>query len=78
MITIVSLVNICYHAKLQMFFLVVKTIKIHSLSNFQISITVLLTIMFILYIISHELCIISNLYTLSSEPPEEQFLLTDY
>ena len=53
MITAVSLVNIHHH--IQFFFLVMRTFKIYSFSNFQIYGVVLLTVVTMLYIISPNL-----------------------
>ena len=50
MIATISSVNIHYHIQLQFLFLVMRTFKIYSLSNFQICKTVCLTIVTILYI----------------------------
>ena len=44
MVATVSLVNIDHHMELHISFLVMRTFKIHSLSNFKIRNTVLLTI----------------------------------
>ena len=52
MITTISLDNIHQHTYLQNFFLVMRTFKIYSLSNFQICNTVLLIIVAMLYITS--------------------------
>ena len=54
MIITISLVSIYYYI-LTIFFLVLKTLKYYSLSNFQIYNTVLLTIVTMLYITSPDL-----------------------
>ena len=46
------LVNVGHPTQLQFFFLVIRTFKVHSLSNFQIYNTVLLTIITMLHIIA--------------------------
>ena len=48
----VSLITICHHTYYKNFFLVVTTLKTYSLSNFQISNIVLLTMVIMLYITS--------------------------
>ena len=68
MITIISLVNICYHTELQFFFLVMRTFKIYSLSNFQLCNTISLTVVTMLYLTSPGLIsfITRSLYFLTS------------
>ena len=67
MITKISLVNIYHLTCLQFFFLVVRTSKIYSLSNFamydMVSLTILLTILLI-YIVNYT---VTMLYITSSE-----------
>ena len=53
--TTTNLVKIYHHVELQIFFLVMRRSKIHSLSNFQMPYTVLLTIVTMLYIKSQGL-----------------------
>ena len=55
MITTVNLVNVSITSHSYKVFLVRRTLKIYSLSNFQIYNAVLLTIVTMLYIISPEL-----------------------
>ena len=60
-ITTISLVNIYHLTKLQSFFLVMRMFKIYSFSNFQISNTILLTIVIMPYITSPALiCLITG------------------
>lgn len=52
MITIISLVNICYiNTKEHIYFLVMRTCRVHSLSNFQIYCTEGLSVVIFLYLI---------------------------
>ena len=52
MVITISLVNIHCHNSYKIIFLVMRTFKIYSLSNFQICNTVLLIVAVIIYIIS--------------------------
>ena len=64
MITTISLVNICHHTVI-IFFPVMRSFKIYSLSNFQICNMVLLIIVTMLYITSPRLIYNWELYLLT-------------
>ena len=82
MITTKALANTCITSHNEYFFFVVRTLKIYSLSNFQVYNTVLLTIITVLYIRSPELIFLINgsLYPLTKispyRPPAPQLLVT--
>lgn len=59
----ISLVNTHYHTYLHIFFIVMRTLKIYSLSNFQVC-NMVLSIITVLYIISRWFIyfVIANLY----------------
>lgn len=54
MITTVSLVNITHFTQLQIFFLVMRTSKIYSLSNFKMQNTVLCSVVTVLDITARD------------------------
>lgn len=54
MITAVSLVNITHFTQLQIFFLVMRTSKIYSLSNFKMQNTVLCSVVTVLDITARD------------------------